>query len=52
VHVAVDSGFRWQGAGSSSYWTVLGRTGNAAGGKLGRRVMCLDSRRRALITRR
>jgi hypothetical protein len=36
---SVDPGFCWQGADSPSYWTVLGRVGNAASRKLGRRIM-------------
>lgn len=40
AYIAVDPGFCRPGAGSPSYLVVLGRTGNAAGGKLGRRDMC------------
>jgi hypothetical protein len=40
---SVDPGFCWQGAGASSYWVVLGWTGNAAGGKLGRQISGLIS---------
>src|SRR6476469_128390 len=49
---SVDPGFCWQDAGSSSYWVVLGRTGNAASRKLGRRTKLPDLRRGTLAWHR